>query len=95
MYIHTRASHGVTLRSGRHVARSDTKDFESLMKNLMELEAHKVIDGREFGHYVYPENILDDEIFDKSKFYRWIANKNDEAKGIIELHRKFMMNRNS
>ena len=61
LYIHTRLSHGVDLRTGRHKARSDSKDFELLMDSLWENKAHLKINGRTFGAYKYPENILDDE----------------------------------
>ena len=40
LYNTTRLSHGVTIRSGRHVPRSDAKDFKLLVDNLTKTEAH-------------------------------------------------------
>ena len=84
LYLKTRQSHGVKIRSGRHIPRSDEKDFSILMQNLTQTEAQKKIEGRKFGSFALPENILDDKRFDKASFYRWIANKNEEAKEVLE-----------
>ena len=84
LYIQTRVSHGVNIRSGRHVPRSDELDFSILVKNLTETEAHIKIVGRRFGNFELEDNIMDDERFDRAKFYRWIAKKNEEAKEVID-----------
>ena len=82
LYSTTRLSHGVIIRSGRHVPRSDAKDFQLLIDNLTKTEAHVRKPGRVFGSFEFPENILDDEKFDKAQFYRWIAEKNLEARDV-------------
>ena len=84
LYIQTRLSHGVSIRSGRHVPRSDELDFSSLVQNLTETEAHLKIEGRRFGNFEFLENLMDDKRFDRAKYYRWIAKKNEEAKVVIE-----------
>ena len=84
LYMKTRQFHGVKIRSGRHIPRSDEKDFSILMQNLTQTEAQKKIEGRTFGSFALPENLLDDKRFDKASFYRWIANKNEEAKEVLE-----------
>ena len=89
LYIHTRLSHGVNIRSGRHVPRSDECDFKALVENLTATKAHLKIEGRKFGSFEYPENLIDDEMFDQAKFYHWIAKKNGEGREIIEA-KKFV-----
>ena len=88
LYLHTRISHGVHLRSGRHVPRSDEADFNRLVTNLTKLEAHVMKPGRKFGDLKVPRNVMDDPRFDKTRFYRWIAMKNDEAGGVLEAKKK-------
>ena len=89
LYIQTRLSHGVSLRSGRHVPRSDQTDFETLVINLTDMEAHiEKEEGRRFGDIEFPENLMDDSRFDKTQFYRWVASKNEEAKAVIEAKRR-------
>ena len=88
LYLHTRISHGVHLRSGRHVPRSDEADFNRLVTNLTKLEAHVKKPGRKFGELKVPRNVMDDLRFDKTRFYRWIAKKNDEAGGVLEAKKK-------
>ena len=84
LYAQTRLSHGVKLRSGRHVPRSDESDYRILIQNLTETKAHLKIPGRLFGTFDLPENIMDDKRFDQAKFYRWVVQKNEEAKDFIE-----------
>ena len=88
LYIQTRLSHGVRIRSGRHVPRSDENDFNTLVKHLTDLDAHSKTQGRQFGDIKLPENIMDDKRFDKTQFYRWIASKNEEAKDILEAKKR-------
>ena len=83
LYVKTRLSHGVNIRSGRHVPRSDEADFLILVKNLTDTEADIKTKGRKFGTFEFPENVMDDKRFDRAKFYRWIAQKNMEAKEVI------------
>ena len=88
LYLMTRRSHGINIRSGRHVPRSDEIDFKTLVQNLTDTEAHKKIEGRVFGDFDFTENIMDDKRFDQASFYRWVARKNEEAKELIEAKRK-------
>ena len=87
LYLLTRKSHGVNIRTGRHVPRSDEADFRTLVQNLTDTEAHSKIEGRQFGSFDLPENIMDDERFDQARFYRWIVQKNEDAKELIEAKR--------
>ena len=83
LFRETRKSHGVTIRKGSHKPRSDAEDYNALLFNLQETRAHKKIAGRTFGNIAYPENLLDDERFDRTAFYRWIIKKNKEAKAFM------------
>ena len=87
LFINTRVTHGVAIRSGRHVPRSDDSDFLTLVNSLNETKAHMKIKGRKFGDFVFPENLMDDRRFDRAKFFRWITQKNEEAKDIIVAKR--------
>ena len=87
LFVKTRISHGVDIRSGRHVPRSDEEDFKTLVQNLTETKAHMMIKGRKFGDYEFPINLMDDKRFDRAKFFRWIVQKNGEAKEVIEAKR--------
>ena len=87
LYLLTRKSNGVNIRTGRHVPRSDEADFRTLVQNLTDTEAHSKIEGRQFGSFDLPENIMDDERFDQARFYRWIVQKNEDAKELIEAKR--------
>ena len=87
LFIKTRLSHGVNIRSGRHVPRSGDYDFKTLINTLIETKAHLKIEGRKFGDFEIPENLMDDKRFDEAKFYRWITMKNKEANEIIEAKR--------
>ena len=88
LFLHVRKSHGVNIRSGRHNPRSDSRDYEMLFAHLTETRAHKRIEGRTFGDYNLPENILDDERLKNAGFYRWLLNKNKEAKNIIQARQR-------
>ena len=88
LYIKTRLSHGVRIRSGRHVPRSDENDFQILVNNLTEMEAHIMKPGRKFGNFKLPEDIMDEKKFDKTQFYRWIALKNQEARDVTEAKKR-------
>ena len=59
-----------------------------LFSQLTNLEAHKKIDGRTFGDYDLPENLMEDDRFNKAEFYRWLVAKNKEAKGVLVAKRK-------
>ena len=80
LFYETRKSHGVSIRSGKHNARSDTEEYKMLLSHLSETKAHVIIEGRTFGDIMYPKNLMDDDRFDKVQFYRWIVQKNNEAK---------------
>ena len=84
LYHATRKSHGVKIRSGRHVPRSDTQDYERLMNCLDETEAHVRKPGRCFGNYNFPRDLTTDTRFGKAAFIRWLTKKNKEAKSIFE-----------
>ena len=88
LFLHVRESHGVNIRSGRHNPRSDSRDYEMLFSHLTETRAHKRIRGRTFGDYNLPENILDDERLKNAGFFRWLLNKNKEAKNIIQARQR-------
>ena len=83
LFYNTRKTHGVDIRRGRHNPRSDGKDYEALFYHLTETRAHMKLPGRTFGDISYPANILDDELFDKSAFYRWLIQKNNEANSVL------------
>ena len=85
-----RVSHGVKVRTGKHTARSDDKDYDMLFSHLTETRAHLHISGRTFGHFRFPENLLDDLRFNNAGFYRWLVSKNKEAKSM--LHAKSRRN---
>ena len=87
LFWHTRQSHGVSIRSGRHNPRSDSKDYDMLFSHLTETRAHKRIKGRTFGDYNLPENILEDERLRNAGFYRWVLNKNNEAKSLLKARK--------
>ena len=80
LFLKTRVSHGVNIRSGRHNARSDAQDYDMLFSHLNETRAHMKVEGRKFGDYKFDENLMDDKRFNKVEFYRWIVDKNKEAK---------------
>ena len=78
LFHHVRVVHGVHIKSGKHKARSDEKDFSLLVDNLEKLEAHKVVKGRTFGNFQYPENVLDSEVVSQASYFRWLSKKNKE-----------------
>ena len=80
LFLQTRVAHGVNVRSGNHSARSDAKDYALLFSHLSEVKADKQISGRTFGDFKFKEDLMDDNVFDKAEFYRWIVTKNKEAK---------------
>ena len=80
LFLKTRVSHGVSVRSGNHNARSDAQDYALLFSHLSEVQADKKISGRTFGDFKFKDDLMDDSMFDKAEFYRWIATKNKEAK---------------
>ena len=84
LYIQTRISHGVNVRSGNHNPRSDAQDFHLLLDMLEKTEAHKKIEGRKFGEFSLSANLLECEVFDEASFYRWITEKNKEAQRILK-----------
>ena len=79
LFMQTRVSHGVNIRSGKHNARSDAKDYALLFSHLCEVGADKKISGRVFGDFKLKEDLMDDSKFDNVEFYRWIGTKNKEA----------------
>ena len=87
LYDVTRRSHGVSIRSGRHVPRSDKPDYEIVMKLLEDTNAHKKIPGRLFGDCDLPECLMSDKKFDQAAFYRWLTGKNEEAASVLEAQR--------
>ena len=66
------------MRSGKHKARSDEKDFKILTENLEKLNAHTVVDGRLMGEIKYTENFLKGDVINWASFYRWITKRNKE-----------------
>ena len=54
----------------------------ALYKFREENRAHIKVEGRTFGDYDLPEDIM--EYFDQAQFYRWIASKNAEAMQILQ-----------
>ena len=81
---HAKKAFGVTQRSGAHKKRSDSKDFDTLLSNLAELQADRFVPGRLFGNLKYAENLLDSERFDSAGFYRWVAVKNKDVLEVYE-----------
>ena len=82
LFLTTRRSHGIAVRSGNHIPRDDTQDYNTTLEYLTEHEAYSSIKEREFGDYDLPSNLLDH--FDQAKFYRWISEKNIEATNILD-----------
>ena len=87
LFLRMRESHGVRVRSGKRTVRSDERDYEILFKHLTEKEAHLKIANRPFGDTKFPENIMEEERFDKAKFYRWLSGKNKELRKVLEAKR--------
>ena len=83
LFIKTRGSHGVNIRSGRHNPRSDAKDYDMLYSHLTDTRAHVKIPGRAFGDLSFSEDLMEDKRFNKIEFYRWIVTKNKEAKSVL------------
>ena len=88
LFVKTRDSHGIDVRSGRHKPRTDKSDFEALLKMLEKTEAHRKISGRSFGDLDMPGNPLDSKVVDKASFFRWITSKNKEACKILNAKTK-------
>ena len=88
LYHQARKSHGVRIRSGRHVPRSDVQDYEVVFKSLDETDAHIVKPGRKFGDFKLHKDLMSDERFDRAGFYRWLTGKNAEARSVIEAYRR-------
>ena len=88
LFLSMRESHGVNIRSGRHNARSDDKDYDMLFSSLTDTRAHMRIEGRTFGDLTFGENLLEDKRFDQVEFYRWIVTKNKEAKSALSAKKK-------
>ena len=82
LFVHARKSHGVEIRSGKHVARDDCEDYRTMLMFLRDNEAQLKKPGRSFGSFDLPEDLFD--YFDQAKFYRWLAVKNEEAIDILE-----------
>ena len=77
LHYRARVSHGVKIRSGAHNARDDNADYRASLNFLEENRAHIRVEGRAFGDYDLPEDIM--EHFDQAQFYCWIASKNAEV----------------
>ena len=88
LFLKTRDSHGFDIRSGRHNARSDAKDYAMLFSHLTDTRAHVKVRGRTFGNLDFKENLMEDDIFEKAEFYRWIVDKNKEAKSVLNAKRR-------
>ena len=82
LFYTTRKSHGVDIRTGKHIARDDTADYKAALDFFSENEAHLQKPGRTFGDYALPADLF--ENFDRAQFYRWIAVKNEEAAGTLK-----------
>ena len=81
LFLESRESHGVKIRSGAHNARDDTKDYRSTLEFLQLNKAHCKIRDRTFGNLDLPEDLYDH--FDKAHFYRWISSKNEELADVL------------
>ena len=88
LFLKTRDTHGVDIRSGRHNARSDAKDYAMLFSHLTDTRAHVKVSGRTFGNLDFKENLMEDDRFEKAEFYRWIVEKNKEAKSVLKAKRR-------
>ena len=88
LFLATRLSHGVDIRSGRHCARSDAKDYDMMFSQLTETRAHMLIEGRVFGDFNFAEDIMEDKKFDKAEFYRWLTTKNKEAMSSLSAKKR-------
>ena len=88
LFLKTRDSHGVDIRSGRHNARSDAKDYAMLFSHLTDTRAHVKVSSRTCGNLDFKENLMEDDIFEKAEFYRWIVDKNKEAKSVLNAKRR-------
>ena len=58
-----------------------------LFSHLTDTRAHMKINGRAFGTFTIPENLMDDDRFDKVGYYRWLVLKNNEAKSVLKAKR--------
>ena len=85
-YHETRKSHGIRIRSGRHVPRPDNADYQAILKCLDDTEAHLIVPGRSFGNYSLPKDIT--KRFDNASFVRWLTSKNKEAKSVFQVQIK-------
>ena len=88
LFLRTRVEHGVDIRSGRHNARSDSKDYDMVFSHLTDTRADTKVEGRAFGDFKYTENLMDDKRFNKVEFYRWLVGKNKEAKTALNAKRR-------
>ena len=88
LFLKTRESHGVDIRTGKHNPRSDSRDYDLLFSHLTDTKAHLKVAGRGFGDLKFSEDIMDDERFNKVEFYRWIASKNKEAKTVLSAKKR-------
>ena len=88
LFLKTRESHGVNIRTGKHNPRSDAKDYDMLFCHLTNTRAHERVKGRPFGNLTFNEDLMDDERFNKVEFYRWIVTKNKEAKTVLSAKKK-------
>ena len=88
LFLETRRSHGVDIRSGRHNPRSDAKDYAMAFSHLTETKAHLKVRGRAFGNLRFCEDLMEEEKFNKAEFYRWLVSKNKEAKTVIAAKRR-------
>ena len=88
LFLATRLSHGVDIRSGRHCARSDAKDYNMMFSQLTETRAHMKIEGRPFGDFDFAEDIMEDKRFDKAEFFRWLTTKNKEAMSALSAKKR-------
>ena len=59
-----------------------------LFSHLTDTRAHMRIEGRSFGEFSMPENLLEDKRFNEADFYRWLVLKNKEAKSVLEAKRR-------
>ena len=87
LFLRMREAHGVLVRNGSRKARSDSMDYKKLFNHLTEKEAHLKIENRPFGSFELKENLMEDDRFDKAKFYRWLTGKNRELKKVLEAKR--------
>ena len=87
LFLLMRESRGIRIRSGKHKARTDDKDYDMLFNHLTETKAHLKVHGRIYGDFNLRENIMNDNRFDNVPFYRWLSTKNKEMRNVLNTRK--------